>query len=1163
MNNFIHLHVHSQYSILDGACKISDIVSKAKKFGMPAVALTDHGNLFGAVEFYNAAKKHDIKPIIGVEAYVAERSIDHKSPSDKRGGYHLILLAKNLTGYHNLVKLVSRSHLYGYYYKPRMDKKMLREFSEGIIASSACLGGEIPQKILKNDFQGARESLKEFLDIFGDDFYLELMRHKTGNPKIDNYTFKKQEYVNEYLIQLSKEFNVKLIASNDVHFLNEQDFEAHKILICLNTGKKCNEQTNLVYTGREFFMSQKQMWDLFSDIPQALENTLEIAEKVETYDIAHEPIMPKFEIPLDFKDDNEYLRYLTYKGAKERWGEPLNPEIKERLDYELGIIKRMGYSSYFLIVMDFIKAAREMGVWVGPGRGSAAGSAVAYALRIINIDPIKYGLLFERFLNPDRISMPDIDVDFDEDGRDRVWEYVSKKYGHKRVANIITFGTMAMKMAIRDVARVLDMPLALADKLAKLVPDRAKNFKEAYEKSLDFKLIKERGTGEEKKILEYAEKLEGSIRQTGIHACGVIIGPDDLENFIPLTQTKDSVLYAATQYEGSFVEYVGMLKMDFLGLKTLSILKDAVENVEHRSGIKIDLDSLSLDDKKTYELFSKGETIGVFQFESSGMRKYLKQLKPSRFDDLIAMNALYRPGPMDYIPEFIMRKHGLKKIEYDLTQMQDILENTYGITVYQEQVMLLSQKLAGFTRGEADNLRKAMGKKKKDLIEQLKPKFIQGCAQNGIPKNKAEKIWNDWEKFASYAFNKSHSTCYAYLAYQTAYLKAHHPAEYMAAVLSRNIEDIKKVALFMDECRRMNILVLGPDVNESLGRFIVNKDGAIRFGLAAIKGVGEHAANEIVRERQKNGLYKDIYDFVERVNMQVINKRVFENLVLSGAFDNLMKDFSRAHFFAKLPNGSSFIEELLRYGQRYQTLRQNSKNSLFGGDKIETNKPKPVNNTKEWSDTELLSRERELIGIYLSEHPLKRDEAIINGCTNISLNKLKDLTKLVKKQFSVAGIITSISKLTSKNGNSYGRFVIEDNTDSKEFVLFGDTFKNFFYKLNKGDKVIIQATVFQKNGDKNNIDIQIKSIKHINKLEFEKIIIRFLINEVEDKLISDIEKFLDDGINGGPKIEFLIYDKTNDVDLTLKAQAKHVKSLKALVNYLHEQGYKYRLFFKK
>ncbi len=1159
MKNFVHLHVHSQYSILDGACKVSDIVKKAKEFGMPAVALTDHGNMYGIAEFYMQTKKQGIKPIIGVEAYVAEKSMEDRTPTGRRRGYHLILLAKNLTGYHNLMKLVSYAHLFGFYYNPRMDKALLRKYHEGLIASSACLGGEIPQKILSGDMDGARKAIEEYLDIFGDDFYLELMRHKTGDPEKDKDTFKKQEYVNKYLIELAKEYNIKLIATNDVHFLNPEDFDTHKILICLNTGRTCDEQNKkLVYTGQEFFASPDYMWDLFSDIPQALENTMEIADKVEVYSIEHDPIMPIFEIPPEFKDDNEYLRYLTYEGAKERWGEPLPDEIKERLEFELGTIEKMGFSSYFLIVWDFIRAAREMGVWVGPGRGSAAGSAVAYCLKIIEIDPIKYDLLFERFLNPDRISMPDIDVDFDEDGRDKVLEYVAQKYGRKRVANIITFGTMAMKSAIRDVARVLGYPIPTADKLTKMIPDKVKTFKEAYAKSEEFRNIRQHGTKEERRILEYAEKLEGSVRQKGVHACGVIIGRDDLENFIPLTQTKDSVLFASTQYEGSYVESVGMLKMDFLGLRTLSVLKDAVENIKHSKGVEIDFASLPLDDKETYDLFSRGDTIGLFQFESAGMRKYLKELKPQRIDDLIAMNALYRPGPLSYIPKFIARKNGQEKIEYDLPQMKEILENTYGITVYQEQVMLLSQKLAGFTRGEADSLRKAMGKKKKDIIDKLKPKFIEGCQNNGIDPQVAEKIWNDWEKFASYAFNKSHSTCYAYLAYHTGYLKAHYPAEFMAALLSRKLNDIKKIAHLMDECRRMKIEVLGPDVNESFDRFFVNKRGAIRFALAAIKGVGKHAAEEIVREREEHGPFKDIYDFVERIDLQVVNKRVLESLVISGAIDNI-SPYPRAQYFAQTPAGTTLIEDLIKYGQRFQSFMQDSANSLFGETKVETKRPEPKTSVEEWSDLERLNRERELIGIYLSAHPLDNDKPIIQAFTNTQLTALKNLNKFINKDIKVAGVVTSVSRNTSKSGNPYGRFVLEDYSGSHEFVLFGDTFVRLFPLIMPGAKVLLIARVYMRNGDEHNLDMKIVDIKPLSELKIERIIIRLLIEQVGTPESEQIIDFLSQGLNGGPLCEFYFLDPEDKVDLPMKVKTFHVKDLVGLMNYLDENHYKYKL----
>ncbi len=1163
MKNFVHLHVHSQYSILDGACKIAELVAKAKEYGMPAVAVTDHGNMFGIKKFFNEATKIGIKPIIGVEAYVAEKSRFEKDSPENRGGFHLILLAKNLTGYKNLMRMISYAHLEGMYYKPRIDKELLKQHREGLIVSSACLGGEIPHLILKGQIDKARDVALWYKDVFGDDFYLELMRHKTGDPDKDKDTFRKQEIVNQQLIKFSKELGIKLIATNDVHFLNKEDAQAHDILICLNTNKKCDDPSRkMIYTGREFFASPDEMWELFADVPEALENTLEIAEKVEEYDINRKPIMPVFEIPEEFENDYEYLRHITYEGAKERWGDPLPPEVVERLDFELETIKGMGFPSYFLIVWDFIRAAREIGVSVGPGRGSAAGSAVAYALKITNLDPIKYDLLFERFLNPDRISMPDIDVDFDEDGRDRILQWVANKYGKKRVANIITFGSMAPKMAIRDVTRVLGYPISLGDKLAKLVPDKAKNFAKAYEMSEDMRKIKEEGTPEEKRVLEFAERLEGSIRQTGIHACGVIIGRDDLENFIPLAQTKDSVLFAATGYEGSFVEEVGLLKMDFLGLRTLSIIKDAIENVKHSKGIEVDIDNIPLDDKKTYELYSRGETTAIFQFESPGMKKYLRQLQPNRFEDLIAMNALYRPGPMDYIPSFIARKQGREKIEYDLPQMEEILKDTYGITVYQEQVMLLSQKLAGFTKGQADTLRKAMGKKKRKLIEELKPLFIEGCKKNDIPEEKALKIWHDWESFASYAFNKSHSTCYAYLSYQTAYLKAHYPAEFMAATLSRNIKDIKKVSVFMDECKRIGIQVLGPDVNESRTKFIVNKDGAIRYGLAAIKGVGQAAAEEIVRERDENGPYKDIYDFIERVNLQAVNKKVLESLVLSGALDNL-SPYSRAQFFSPIAknNDATFLEELLKYGVKIHNLKESSGNSLFGNEEISTKKPEPMEKVSEWSDIEKLAREKELIGIYMSAHPLDDNIAVIKAYTNTTLHKLnKNLKRYNGKEVRVAGIVLENSKLLSKKGKPYGRFTIEDYTESRSFAIFGEAYTRLSPMLVEGAKLLVTGKVEPRYDNPDEFDFKVIDIKPLEELKILKIAIKVPIDGIDDIIFDRILEISQENGGGDVKLEFLVYDPGTKTWVILKSRSIALELTKDLLNLLETNDLQYKLY---
>ncbi len=851
---------------------------------MEAIAITDHGNMFGVKEFHSTATKKGIKPIIGCEIYVAKRSISEVNVKEDRSGDHLILLAKNLKGYKNLIKLISTAWIKGFYYKPRVDKELLEKYHEGLIASSACLAGEIQDDILQGSMTGAEDALKSYINIFGEDFYLEIQRHETYDPDADRSAFPLQQKVIEAFRKLSVKYNVKVIATNDVHFINAEDAEAHDRLICINTAKDIDDPNRLRYSKQEYLKSEEEMRAIFTDIPEAIDNVAGLVAKIEKYKLDHGPIMPEFELPAGYDDKDEYLRFLTYQGAKERWGS-LTREQSDRIDFELDTIAKMGFPGYFLIVQDFLRAAREMGVSVGPGRGSAAGSAVAFCLRITDIDPIKYDLLFERFLNPDRISMPDIDIDFDEDGRDAVLRYVVNKYGHDKVAHIITFGSMAAKMAIRDVARVQKLPLPDADRLAKLVPERPGiTLSQAYMEVPELAREKESSNKLVAQTLKYAAVLEGSIRQTGVHACGIIIGKDALDNYIPLCTAKDTDLYA-TQYDGSHVESVGLLKMDFLGLKTLSIIKDALDNIKRSRGIIIDLENLPLDDKKTFQLFSNGETTGIFQFESTGMKRYLRDLIPNRFEDLIAMNALYRPGPMEYIPKFIRRKHGTEAIDYPLPVMEKILNDTYGITVYQEQVMLLSQELGGFTKGEADSLRKAMGKKKRSIMDEMKLKFQEGCSKKGYDENIVNKIWSDWEAFAQYAFNKSHSTCYALVAFQTGYLKANYPAEYMAAVLSRNISDIKKITTFMDETRRMGMEVLGPDINESNLKFTVNKDGNIRFGLGAIKGVGESAVLQLIEEREKNGLYKNIYDLAERVNLNSLNKKNLEAMAVAGAFD--------------------------------------------------------------------------------------------------------------------------------------------------------------------------------------------------------------------------------------------------------------------------------------
>ncbi len=1196
MNKFVHLHVHTQFSILDGASSIKGLVDKARKLGMKGVAITDHGNMFGVKEFLNAVNEANkpinseiktilseinskkledtgsensseqldelekrlraeqeklFKPIIGCEAYVASNSRFNRADKDDRGGDHLVLLAKNKIGYHNLTKLVSYSWTEGFYYKPRMDKELLRKYNEGIIASSACLGGEIPQAILAGNMKRAEELVNEYKDIFGDDFYLEVMLHPVSEGGFAADTYHEQKKVNKAIFDLSVKTGVKCIATNDVHFIDAEDAQAHDRLICLNTGKDVDDPNRLHYTMQEYLKSEAEMLELFPDNPEAIYNTLEVAEKAEFYSLEHEPIMPHFELPKEFNDENEYLKHLTYEGAKKRWGEDLSQELRERIDFELDVIARMGYPSYFLIVWDFLKAAREMGVSVGPGRGSAAGSAVAYCLKITDIDPIKYDLLFERFLNPERISMPDIDIDFDEDGREDVLKWVVNKYGKQRVAHIITFGTMAAKMAIRDVARVQKLPLPEANRLAKLVPERpGTTLAMAYKEIPELLESKKSGSELVRSTLQYAEVLEGSIRQTGVHACGIIIGRDNLEEHIPICTAKDTELYV-TQFDGKHVESVGLLKMDFLGLKTLSIIKDAIAFIKESKGVEIDIESIPLDDKETFELYSRGETTALFQFESPGMKKHLRNLKPNRFEDLIAMNALYRPGPMDYIPSYINRKHGREKIEYDIPEMEEYLRDTYGITVYQEQVMLLSQKLGGFTKGEADSLRKAMGKKQKSVMDKLNEKFINGCLEKGFDKKKAEKIWNDWEAFAQYAFNKSHSTCYAMVSYQTAYLKAHYPSEYMAAVLSRNLSDIKKITSFMDECRRMGIQVLGPDVNYSNIKFTVMPNGDIRFGLAAIKGVGEAAVANIVESR-KGGKYKDVFDFVERVNIQTVNKKNIEALILAGALDNL-GDIKRSQYFAEDIKGVSFIEQLMRYGAKVQQEKNNVQQTLFGdmGGGFELQKPEiPI--VDDWPMLEKLSKEKEVIGIYLSAHPLDDYSLEMDNFCNTPLAEMAFPEYLNGKELAIAGIVSSAKVLTSKNGNFYGRLAIEDFTDSFEMTLFGKDFENnrkFFYE---GYPLLIKGKFEKSRFKEGELEFSIKNIIMLSDVREElvkKITLTIIVDELTDGLVDSL-KSLTSTNNGKVQLNVKLVDPESRTTLEMFSRSFRVNITNELIEKL-------------
>src|SRR6056297_711069 len=1082
---FVHLHNHSQFSVLQSTINIKDLVKATANHGMPAVALTDHANMMGAFHFVKEVMGHnksvkaknedliangeqptekEITPIVGCEFFVCE---DHTNKNVKDYGHQIVLLAKNKKGYHNLAKMSSIAYTNGFYYVPRIDKKVIELYKEDVIALTGNLYGEVPNKILNVGEKQAEEALIWWKEQFGDDFYIEIMRHGQED----------EDRVNQVLVRMAKDHNVKLVATNNTYYCDKKDAEAHDILLCVKDGEK---QSTPIGRGRGYryglpnqeyyFKSSDEMKELFKDLPQAILNIKEIVDKIEPYDLASDILLPKFSIPEEFKDaedevdggnrgENAYLRHITYKGAEKRYGE-LTDEIRERIDFELEIIKNSGYPGYFLIVEDFIREARNMDVSVGPGRGSAAGSVVAYCLTITNIDPLKYDLLFERFLNPDRVSMPDIDIDFDDEGRSRVMDYVIKKYGANQVAQIITYGTMAAKSSIRDTARVLDLPLGDADRIAKLIPNMSKLNKIFGVDEADLKkkfraddlekvheLLNISETDDlEGQTVNMARVLEGSLRNTGIHACGVIITPDDITNFVPVATAKDSDLYV-TQFDNSVVESAGLLKMDFLGLKTLTLIKDTVKIVKGRHGIDLDPDNFPLDDKETYELFQRGETVGIFQYESPGMQKHMKNLKPTVFDDLIAMNALYRPGPMEYIPSFIARKHGDEAITYDLPAMEEYLQETYGITVYQEQVMLLSQKLADFTKGEADVLRKAMGKKQKAVLDKMKPKFVEQASAKGHPEEKLEKIWKDWEAFAAYAFNKSHSTCYAWIAYQTAYLKAHYPAEYMAAVLSNNMNDIKQVTFFMEECKRMKLDVLGPDVNESFYKFSVNKDYAVRFGMGAIKGVGSGAVATIVENRKTEaGPYKSIFDMAKRIDLRSANKKAFENLALAGGFDGF-GDTHRAQYFHDDGDGITFLEKVIKYAAKFQENENSSQVSLFG-EASEVQIPEPVvPPCEEWGTMEKLRREREVVGIYISGHPLDDFRYEMDYFCNSKLGEFNDLERCVNRDLTFGGVISDVQHRVSKMGKGWAMFSVEDYTDTYEFRMFGEEYLKFRHFL--------------------------------------------------------------------------------------------------------------------
>lgn len=1150
MPSFSHLHCHSQFSLLDGAARIEDMFAKAKQDQMRAVALTDHGNMFGVFKFVNEGLKQGVKPIVGCEFYVVEDRFRKSFIGDtKDQRYHQLILAKNQLGYQNLAKLCSLGYTEGLYSKwPRIDRSLLEKYSEGLIATSCCIGAEIPQAILHKGEEAAEEILKDYLKIFGDDYYIELQRH--GIENIDG-TGISQEDLNQTLIKFARKYNLKTIATNDSHYVQEEDWNAHDILLCLNTGSKQNEPIGdgrgfrFGFPNHEFyFKTQEQMSVLFADIPEALDNTNLIVDSIETPQLQRDVLLPNFVLPTGFSSQIDYLRYLTFEGAKRRYG-VLSSEVEERLNFELKVIADSGYPGYFLIVQDFTSAARDMGVWVGPGRGSAAGSAVAYALGITNVDPISYNLLFERFLNPERVSMPDIDIDFDDDGRQKVIDYVLDKYGQKQVAQIVTYGSMAARSSLRDVGRVLDVPLPVVDRVAKTFPNHLKATlqKVLNKDGIDAKLKAELNTDQQHAADEFrklasensevgemirtAAKLEGSVRNTGIHACGVIITPDEITNYIPVSKAKDSELLV-TQFDNSVVESAGLLKMDFLGLRTLSIIKDAVELVKEKHGITIVPDDIPLDDKKTLALFARGETNGVFQFESPGMQKNLKALKPDKFDDLIAMNALYRPGPMEYIKNFIARKHGREEIKYDLPDMEEFLAETYGITVYQEQVMLLSQKLAGFTKGQADSLRKAMGKKKIEEMNKLFDLFISQGTANGHPEEVLKKVWKDWEAFASYAFNKSHSTCYAYLAFHTAYLKANYPAEFMASVLTHNMSDIKKVSFFMDECKRQGIEILGPDVNESANAFSVNAEGAIRFGLAAIKGVGDTAASEIIRERKENGEYKNIFELCKRVNQRVVNKKSLENLAIAGAFDAF--GANRSAYVEEI-NGTTALEQAVRYGNRAQAEENSAQTSLFGGEQhVELNEPE-LPKVEPWSLLERLQKEKELIGIYISGHPLNKFKFEIEHFTTHSLLEVEEQNmQLLDREIAVAGLVTQVREAVSKGGKPYIIFTIEDFTTNREFALFGDKCAAFKGFIQTNTQLFITGKGEKSFRDESKLEINVRNICFLQdavESQLKSVTIKIPIDRMDDTLMLELFELSDE--RGKVQLRFNIISKENAI----------------------------------
>ncbi|MCH1484904.1 MAG: DNA polymerase III subunit alpha [Flavobacteriaceae bacterium] len=1195
--DFTHLHNHSQFSMLQSTIKIKDLVDKASEMKMKAVAITDLGNMMGAFRFVDAVKKKNkqikefndknhekntfIKPIVGCVLNVCE---DHLNKNFRDNGYQVVFLAKNKNGYNNLSNLSSLAYTKGFYYVPRVDKKLILDYKDDLIVLSGNLYGEISNKILTTGKKEAEESLLWWKENFSDDFYIELNRHNQED----------EDTVNKILIEFSEKHEIKLIATNNTFYLDSESADAHDILLCVKDGEKLSTPKGRgrgfrygLPNNQYYFKSSEEMKSIFSDIPSAIFNTNEVVSKVQSFDLNNDVLLPRFEIPNEFiepednndggkRGENKYLRHLTFLGAEKRYGK-INDSLKDRIEFELQTIKNTGYPGYFLIVEDFIRKAREMKVSVGPGRGSAAGSVVAYCLWITNIDPIKYDLLFERFLNPDRISMPDIDIDFDDVGRNKVISYVIEKYGENQVAQIITYGTMAAKSSIRDTARVLDLPLGDADRIAKLVPNMTKlssifetDHKELRKKfraddldKINQLLSISQSDNLESETIKQARLLEGSLRNTGIHACGVIITPDDIKNFVPIATAKDSDLYV-TQFDNAVVEQAGLLKMDFLGLKTLTLIKDTVKIVKAKYDIELDPDNFPIDDEKTFELFQKGETVGIFQYESPGMQKHLKDLKPTVFDDLIAMNALYRPGPMEYIPSFIKRKHGEEKIMYDLPEMEEFLKDTYGITVYQEQVMLLSQKIGDFSKGEADILRKAMGKKQKDVLDKMKPKFLKNSEKKGFKTEKVEKIWKDWEAFASYAFNKSHSTCYAWIAYQTAYLKANYPAEYMASVLSNNMKDIKNITFFMGECKRMKLEVLGPDLNESYFKFSVNKDNAIRFGMGAIKGVGASAVKAIVDERKANGSYKSIFDLSQRVDLRAANKKAFDGLTAAGAFDSF--DINRAQYFYDNGDGITFIEKILRHGNKFQENKNSSQVSLFAGtNDMQISNP-IIPDVDPWPTIEKLTKEKEVVGIYISGHPLDDFRVEMESFCNGDVSVFKSPKEFINKEITVAGVITEVEHRVSRQGKGWAFFILEDYVDSYNFRIFGEEYLRFKHFLNLNNFLYIKTKIVdgwlnKETGLRGEPRIQYSSFKLLQdvvKTFAKKISIQLKLEDVNEEKIKTIKTLLGKH-EGKHNLGFVVYDDDEKIMVELDSEKQKVDISSTLLNMLEHNNIFYKL----